>query len=125
MNRNIVKVFNKSIWTLFFLLFGVFSTACVADNYVDTGLVIDKIKVYKQGWAIVTLTTEGSNTNGCTGTYNGKGSGFYFYVRSIESRFYDTIEMAYLNGTTIDIGFLDTCVSLPGMTMPEIYLIDI
>jgi len=123
---SIIKTLRKYSTAMMLITVILLSSKAFSANYVVTGFTIDKIKVYKQGWAIVSLTTEASNLSGCTGTWDGKGAGYYFYVSDTNTKLYDTIATAHINNTAIDIGLFDTCVSWSGtgMAIPEVYRID-
>ena len=117
-------MFKKSVNAMFVLVF-LLGMNCNAANYIISGVTVDNIIIYEQGFSIVTLTTEASNLGGCLGTKDGKGSGYYLHVNNKNPKILDAIEAAYLAGRTINIGLRDECTSWGGITIPKAYRVQI
>lgn len=110
--------------TLVFTFLSV-SLPAFSSNYVIEDFEIDEIKVYSQGFAVASLTTEGPNSRGCVGSYDGKGPGYYVYIGDVSSVLFQTFQHAYFNSLTVNLGLTDDCQSWAGMTIPLLYRIDV
>ncbi len=128
-----------------FWIKNAFSSNAFSSSYLQSGLTIEKISLYghtyerkreiagvleasitRGDFAVITLTSEAANPNGCTGTKNGKSAGYYFLIRDTESKLFDSLEKAYRNSESITVGLIGQCVAWGAeMTIPQIYRLDI